>query len=305
MYSIIKITLPGILLSFLLTTVTSPNSFALDRCTYLISSSHSSFFSYQAAQEIGRASGESICALESNGSLENLYNILNKDNVIAGIVQSDIIKKAVSKQPKKMKDITLAIPLNTEYVHMIVRSDSKINTFQDVGNKVVCIGKNGSGSLYTALQVKAITHTPWVDAKEAFPKCLELLERNSVDVVFTISSPPIKLLSGRIGNEYKLLNIPKIPGYKSKFLSGYSTKKIEVPPVSTVSIDTMLLIKENAIKQNIRIGNKITMGIASVIESLEMAKKDSICAREINTQGLNISYLHKKACSLGYYGKDW
>ncbi len=283
----------------------SLNSFALERCTHLISAGNQEFTAYQTARSIGELSGESICAEASSGSLENLYSLLNRDDVIAGMVQSDVVKLAVRKNPQKMESISLVLPLKPELVHLLVREDSEARTFGDLANKVICVGQQGSGSLFTALQVKALTHSSWIEAREGFSRCMGMLDRSSVDAVFVVSNPPVSTLSGKIGSQYRLIALPSIPGYQSAVIDSYSSEEAVVPAVDSIAVETMLLVKDQVIRREIRISNKMATGVAGILNKLDIDSQDRICTKEIEDGGLSFSFIHKKACSLGYYGQDW
>ncbi len=280
---------------------------ALDSCTYHITSGSKELAYYQIANKIGSASGEAICAKESTGSLENLINLFDDETVVAGLVQSDVLLDASRKHQEKLNQLRLGIPIYQELVHVIVRADSTAQKLSDLGDSVVCVGKPTSGSFFTSVQIKALTNTPWVAAKENFKTCMELLSRNSVDAVFVVTAPPIKALLNKVGSEYRLIPLPSIEAeaYKVGIIDHYPMWDKKMDPIVTISIDTMLVMNDDWLKNNLRIKNKLAIGVASVIEGLDPHLKDSVCTKQYDNYGMALSMVNRQACKLGYFGQDW
>lgn len=283
----------------------SSNAQALERCSYFITSGSTSLSYYQIAKKISAASGEVICPLESYGSLENLHNIFQRDDVIAALVQEDVLLAASRQNPDKLNNLHMGIPIQKEEVHLIVRMDSAFTKIRELGDSVVCVGKPSSGSYFTSLQVKALSDTPWVDAREEFPTCLELLDRGSVDAVFALSSAPIKLLEGKIGNSLRLIPIPSIHGYETSSIDEYNNGDKGLTGIKTISVDTFLVIADNRVKSNSRLSNKLSMGMAAVISELDIINQDSVCTKQFESFGMAFSDHQRQACKLGYFGADW
>lgn len=84
---------------------------------------------------------------DSQGSLENLQRLLDKE-VDFAIVQLDVASEAM----KKGQVQTLAV-LTQEYLHLVTRSDSGIETFADLAGKRVAVGTPGSGVYFTARRI--------------------------------------------------------------------------------------------------------------------------------------------------------
>lgn len=71
----------------------------------------------------------------TKGSKHNL-ELLNKGEVDIAIIQGDIIPQ---------KDVRLIAQLFPETLHLVVRKDSGINTFEEAINSRICIGSDGTG----------------------------------------------------------------------------------------------------------------------------------------------------------------
>ena len=295
----------GKLISFqLLVLFFASQLYALEQCSHLITSGHKELSYYDIASKISSASGEMICPLESNGSLENMHNIFTRDDVIASLVQEDVLLAASRQNPDKLNTLQLGFPIQKEVAHLVVRMDSQIKTIQELGDGVVCVGTPTSGSYFTSLQVKALSNTPWVDAREEFPKCLDLLSRKGVDAVFVLSSAPINLLKGKIGNTLRLIPIPPIHGYESTAITSYGNGKNKIA-VDTIAVKTFLLIAEKKVRKPSRISDKLSIGMSSIIEKMDLISQDNVCTNQFNTFGMDISEYQRQACKNGYFGADW
>lgn len=281
------------------------NAHALELCSHYITSGSTELSYYKVAEKIGTASGKAICALESYGSLENLHNLYEKNNVIAGLVQEDVLLAASRQKPEKLRILHMGFPIQTEVVHLLVNEASSYTRINDLGDGVVCVGKPTSGSYFTSLQVKALSNTPWVDAREDFPTCMQLLERGSVDAVFLLASPPVKSLEEKIGNDFRLIPIPRIHGYQSTTINHYTKKDPPEPPIESISVETYLVIDDNKVEQDSRLSNKLAMGMASIISELDTIQKDKICTHQFEDFGMTLSNHQHQACKLGYFGEDW
>ena len=111
---------------------------------------------YTAGQSVcrflnrGAAEHDIKCnAPSSAGSVSNIVALQNKDYDF-GFIQSDHQFKAIEGQApfdkKPVKNLRAVFSLQSEILTVVVRNDSKINTFEDLKGKRVNIGVPGSGS---------------------------------------------------------------------------------------------------------------------------------------------------------------
>lgn len=88
-------------------------------------------------------------APSSAGSVSNIVALQNKDYDF-GFIQSDHQFKAIEGQApfdkKPVKNLRAVFSLQSEILTVVVRNDSKIDTFEDLKGKRVNIGVPGSGS---------------------------------------------------------------------------------------------------------------------------------------------------------------
>ncbi|MGK7871892.1 MAG: TAXI family TRAP transporter solute-binding subunit [Xenococcaceae cyanobacterium] len=89
---------------------------------------------------------------DSQGSLQNLQRLLDKE-VDFAILQLDVASEAMKKG-----QIKTIVVLTQEYVHIVTRADSGIQTFADLEGKRVAVGAPGSGIYFTAKRLFQATN---------------------------------------------------------------------------------------------------------------------------------------------------
>src|SRR5437763_413985 len=100
-------------------------------------------------QALGRANGINMTVHTSKGSVENIYAVYQRPGIQLGIVQSDVLAfvarvetdEALKRIAKKIK---MVFPLYNEEIHLLAKKG--INSFDDLANKRVAIGREGSGT---------------------------------------------------------------------------------------------------------------------------------------------------------------
>ncbi|WP_419799640.1 MAG: TAXI family TRAP transporter solute-binding subunit [Terasakiella sp.] len=284
----------------------SGEAYALRQCEYLITAGKVGLTEHAVAKQISQSSSETICPLESKGSIENLYNLLNNPQVVGGVVQSDIVYGAVQKQPAKLSKLQVVLPLEVAMAHLIVKQDGPHQSLNDVANGVACVGTQASGSYYTSLQMKSKLGLAWVEANETFSKCLQLLDRGSVDVVFALASPPVAALKGKVGEKYRLLSVQGMNEYPQVTITQYAQSDGQKSSgIQTFAVDLVFLVNKEKLEIDGRTRNKLTTGLADSVSKLHINQQDKICNKGFPDYGMEVSKIHRKACSMGYFGKDW
>ena len=120
---------------------------------------------------------EVLDSYNSQGSQQNLQRLLNEE-VDFAIVQLDVASEAI----KQGKAQTLLI-LTEEYVHLITREDSGINTFADLKGKRVGVGAEGSGIYFTAKRLFQATNLDIEEVNSNFSDGLKQLGDREIDAI--------------------------------------------------------------------------------------------------------------------------
>src|SRR5262245_6406754 len=104
-------------------------------------------------QRLVKPKGIDLNVFPSKGSIENVYAVYQRPATQLGIVQSDVLAFVARVQSDQVlkriaKKTKLVFPLYNEEVHLVGRRD--ITDFDDLADRRVAIGREGSGTYLTA-----------------------------------------------------------------------------------------------------------------------------------------------------------
>lgn len=156
-------------------------------------------FGKSLAESLSEQEDIKVNLITTQGSVEN-YQLLLENQLELAIIQAGTVS---------FKNVKIIAPLFFEVLHIVVRKKSNINTIEDLKNKTVYIGSQGSGIRQNALDI--LTHYQLLDQITiAQPdNFLDLLEDESIDAAFITSW----LLNNSIetllkNNEFNIISIP-------------------------------------------------------------------------------------------------
>jgi TRAP transporter TAXI family solute receptor len=163
-------------------------------------------------QKLVMPSGTSLTVYPSRGSIENVYAVYQRPATQLGIVQSDVLAFVARVQSDPVlkriaKKTRMVFPLYNEEVHVLGRRG--ITDFDDLSDRRVAIGREGSGTYLTArLLFKVSEVTPKemvpIDTEEA----LAALKAGTIDAMFYVAGYPVKLLSEHVTASDDLALVP-------------------------------------------------------------------------------------------------
>ncbi len=164
-------------------------------------------------QALLKHTGTNLNVYPSKGSIENVYAVYERPGVQLGIVQSDVLafvsKVQTDRTLKQIaKKVKMVFPLYNEEVHVLARGD--LQTFDDLSDRRVATGREGSGTYLTARLLFNISE---VNPREMVPidteEALAELKRGRVDAMFYVAGYPVKLFSEGVveADGLKLLTI--------------------------------------------------------------------------------------------------
>ena len=182
----------------------------------------------------------------SQGSLQNLQRLLDKE-VDFAIVQLDVASEAM----KQGKIKTLLI-LTEEYVHIVARKDSQINTFADLKGKRIALGTEGSGIYFTSKGLFEAIDLEIQDVAANFSEGLQKMADDQVDaLVYVGPLGASKKVRGELNQSQNLRFIPIAPSlvnyFEIQFPESYRAAKIpagtyrplpELPEQNLLTIST-------------------------------------------------------------------
>ncbi len=162
--------------------------------------------------ELVKSRGIKLRVDDSAGSIQNVYSVFKAPRTQLGIVQSDVLAfvakigtdPALQKIAEKTK---LVFPLYNEEVHLLARGDVK--DFDDLVNRAVAIGDEGSGIYLTARLLFEISGVEPRDMVPVGPvEALKLLKEGKIDAMFYVAGLPVKLFTEDVTEADGLTLVP-------------------------------------------------------------------------------------------------
>src|SRR5262245_30660185 len=200
-------------------------------------------------QRLVKQSGIDLSVYPSKGSIENVYAVYQRPATQLGIVQSDVLAFVVRVQSDPVlkriaKKTKLVFPLYNEEVHLLGRRG--ITDFDDLADRRVAIGREGSGTYLTARLLFKVSE---VSPKEMVPidtdQALAELKAGRIDAMFYVAGYPVKLFAEGVSEADGLALIPITNKSITEFYP-----RAEIPggtyagqpaPVSTVAVKATLI----------------------------------------------------------------
>ena len=185
----------------------------------------------------------------SKGSVENIFAVYQRPRTQLGIVQSDVLAFVARVQTdatlrRIAKKIKMVFPLYNEEIHVLGRRE--ITDFDDLTDRRVAIGREGSGTYLTArLLFKVSDVQPkemvLIDTDEALAE----LKAGRIDAMFYVAGYPVKLFAENVAETDGL---GLIPIYNKSITEFYPVVQIpaktyawQANPVDTVAVKAVLV----------------------------------------------------------------
>ena len=165
----------------------------------------------QKLLEAGRP-GDGPQRVPSKGSVENIYAVYQRPATQMGIVQSDVLAFVFRIQSDPVlrriaRKVKMVFPLYNEEIHILGRKG--ITDFDDLADRRVAIGREGSGTYLTArILLKMADITPremvLIDTDEALAE----LKAGRIDAMFYVAGYPVKLFTEKVAESDGLAFVP-------------------------------------------------------------------------------------------------
>jgi TRAP transporter TAXI family solute receptor len=159
-------------------------------------------------QMLGKPRDFAITVYPSKGSIENVYAVYQRPGVQLGIVQSDVLAFVAKVQTdptlqRIASKTKMVFPLYNEEIHVLARAG--IENFEDLADKRVAIGREGSGTYLTArLLFNVAEVTPRESVLIDTDQALAELKAGRVDAMFYVAGYPVKLFTDSVKDSDKL-----------------------------------------------------------------------------------------------------
>ena len=199
--------------------------------------------------ELVKPRGIKLNVYDSVGSVQNVYSVYKTPGIQLGIVQSDVLAfiSKVHTDPvlKRIADkIKLVFPLYNEEIHVLAHRE--IRDFDDLADRVVAVGEEGSGTNLTARLLFEVSD---VKPREMVPvgtgEALAQLKQGKIDAMFYVAGLPVKLFVEDVASADGLALVPITNKSVLEFYPG-----IQIPPntyawqgqqVDTVAVKAVLV----------------------------------------------------------------
>jgi hypothetical protein len=135
----------------------------------------------------------------STGSVDNVFAVYQRPATQLGIVQSDVLafvsKVGTDPTMKRIASkIRMVFPLYNEEIHILARKT--ITDFDELADKRVAIGREGSGTYLTArLMFKVAEIEPREMVNIDTDQALAELKAGRIDAMFYVAGAPVKLFT--------------------------------------------------------------------------------------------------------------
>jgi uncharacterized protein len=153
-------------------------------------------------QKLLQLGGTNLAVYTSKGSIENVYAVYQRPATQLGIVQSDVLAFVARVQSDPVlkriaKKTRMVFPLYNEEIHVLGRRG--ITDFDDLADRRVAIGREGSGTYLTARLLFKVSD---VAPKEMVPidtdEALAALKAGTIDAMFYVAGYPVKLFTEQV-----------------------------------------------------------------------------------------------------------
>jgi TRAP transporter TAXI family solute receptor len=199
-------------------------------------------------QKLMKSNGINVTVTPSKGSVENVFAVYQRPATQLGIVQSDVLAfvARVETDPvlkRIAKKIKMVFPLYNEEVHILGRN---IASFDDLADKRVAVGREGSGTYLTARLMFKVSE---IEPKEMVPidtdQALAALKAGQIDAMFYVAGAPVKLFTEGVAEADGLALVPITNKNVTEFYPS-----VEVPaatygwqkqPLATVAVKSVLV----------------------------------------------------------------
>ncbi len=200
--------------------VSTSSAFAETRITYKSAKTSSSYYqmAVQIAEAIKAGTNSDMIATveESQGSVQNVKEVMVRTGNYVFTTPPVLIKLAQNSKgkfkndnPAKYKNVRSLFPIPSLTMHFVVRSDSGINSFEELAGKNILIGKGSFGAREAAKYFKLFGLEGKVKlANVELGSAVQALKNRQIDGFATSGSYPApNVIESAAGVGIKLLSL--------------------------------------------------------------------------------------------------
>ncbi len=199
--------------------------------------------------DLVKSRGIQLKVYDSAGSIDNVFAVYKAPGTQMGIVQSDVLAfiAKIQSDPALKRiaaKIKMVFPLYNEEVHLLAHKE--ITDFDDLADKVVAIGEEGSGIYLTT---RLLFEMSEVKPRQMLPlgpdEALAQLKQGKIDAMFYVAGMPVKLFTEDVSPSDGLSLIPITSKSILEFYPGTeipaNTYTWQTKAVNTVAVKAVLI----------------------------------------------------------------
>ena len=162
--------------------------------------------------DLGKKYGYNIHVYNSRGSVENVYAVYKRPRTQMGIVQSDVLAFVLKVKSSQVlqriaRKTKMIFPLYNEEVHLLGKTE--VASFDDLENRRVAVGKEGSGTYLTAKLLFEVSGVnPAKTLAVGTDQALAMLKAGTIDAMFYVAGFPVALFSEQVTAQDGLHIVP-------------------------------------------------------------------------------------------------
>lgn len=231
----------------------------------------------------------------SQGSLSNIIRVFADKNTQYSIVQSDALTYQEMRNHTQTDKLKMIFPLYQEEIHIIVRKDANINDINDLNDKRISVGKEGSGNWVTSNVLKSKLGLKWKDVNYDPSTSIDALLIGDIDGMIYVAGKPIKLLE----------DLPESVGNKIKILSIKNNKNLDKYYVPTMISDGLYKWQKDSVNTYAPIAIMITYNYQSPEKKQEIRQLTSCILHNMNNLQDNFHTKWKEVDPYNYTNVKW
>ena len=199
--------------------------------------------------DLGKKYGYNIHVYNSRGSVENVYAVYKRPRTQMGIVQSDVLAFVLKVKSSQVlqriaRKTKMIFPLYNEEVHLLGKNE--VASFDDLENRRVAVGKEGSGTYLTAKLLFEVSGVkPAKTLAVGTDQALAMLKAGTIDAMFYVAGFPVALFSEQVTAQDGLHIVPIRNKSITEFYPGAripaGTYPWQTQDVSTVAVKAVLV----------------------------------------------------------------
>lgn len=210
-----------------------------------IASGNTTGTNYAMVEDIKRVCSvpsSNINNVQSDGALDNVFKIYGDKSTQYGIVTADTLVYQKGLDAKMMEKIQMVFPFFSSEMHLIVRNDSKIQSFNDLAGKIVVEGPEGSGTWVSVQVIKSLTGANWRTSILTQKDGMAALLAGQVDAMWIAAGKPVDIITKTQGIRLVGVNHPGLDKFAlyTKTMLPTNTYPFQKSAVMTYKVDNIL-----------------------------------------------------------------